>query len=495
LEKQKKEFIMKKQTIFLIIIAATFLLPQSHFQSFISHVNSLSDPAARNGAVDSFMVFARSKGIPFIEGNEANFLYRGNVNSAQLAGDFNGWSPQVMTKLSTTNFYYTTKTFELNARLDYKIVTNGNNWILDPENPNTVSGGFGPNSELAMPEYVQPWEIKNNPAINKGRVVDRNIFSSNTQSNYQLKIYLPYGYDSTKAYPTVYFQDGFEYITLASGVIVLDNLIAANLIEPVIGVFVRPNNRNDEYAGSKRNQYRLFFVNELVPFIDSGFAADKSAEKRLVMGDSFGGNISALISYHHAEVFGNCGLHSAAFWPNGFETYNLIMNGETKDIKYVSVWGTYESLWQNMRNFRDTMRIKGYDFDALELPEGHSWGLWRATIDTIIMKTFPFIPSNVEEETGGIINAFKLEQNYPNPFNPSTKIGFSLPVEAMVYVRVYNVLGQEVVTLLNESKGLGSHTIQFDASAFSSGVYYYKIEAMGVNGFSYKDVKKMILVK
>lgn len=236
----------------------------------------------------------------------------------------------------------------MNARLDYKFVVNGSTWILDPENPNRVSGGFGPNSELAMPEYIQPWEIKYNPGINHGSVIYRTIYSMQTASNYQLQIYLPFGYDTLKTYPTVYFQDGGEYVSLGSAVNVIDNLIDSAKIEDVIAVFVTPNNRNDEYAGSKRNQYRLFFVNEFVPYIDSNFSTIKNPSGRLVLSDSFGANISALISYNHPDVFGNCGLHSGAFWTNGYEAYNLIVNCPVKNIKFCSVLGTYESLFTNM---------------------------------------------------------------------------------------------------------------------------------------------------
>ena len=99
----------------------------------------------------------------------------------------------------------------------------------------------------------------------------RTFFSTNVDTNYQLSIYFPPGYDSLTrtTYPSVYFQDGSEYISLGSAVNVLDNLLDSSKIQPVIGVFVTPNNRNEEYAGSLRNQYRLFFVNELVPFIES----------------------------------------------------------------------------------------------------------------------------------------------------------------------------------------------------------------------------------
>ncbi len=72
-------------------------------------------------------------------------------------------------------------------------------------------------------------------------------------------------------YPTVYFQDGSEYISLGKAVNVIDNLLDSSKIQPVIAVFVKPNNRDVEYQGSLRNQYRLFFVNELVPYIDANY--------------------------------------------------------------------------------------------------------------------------------------------------------------------------------------------------------------------------------
>ncbi len=86
---------------------------------------------------------------------------------------------------------------------------------------------------------------------------------------------------------------------------------------------------------------------------------------------------------------------------------------------------------------------------------------------------------------------FALHQNYPNPFNPSTEIAFDLPTASSVTLKIYNILGQEVLTLLNnESVGAGSHAYRFDASNLSSGIYFYKIQAG-----SFDAVRKMMLVK
>ncbi len=89
-----------------------------------------------------------------------------------------------------------------------------------------------------------------------------------------------------------------------------------------------------------------------------------------------------------------------------------------------------------------------------------------------------------------IPNVFKLYNNYPNPFNPSTKIKFDIPSNQSVKLRVYDLLGREVTTLVNESLKPGKYEISFDAAKYSSGVYFYKLEA---NDFT--DIKKMILIK
>ena len=85
---------------------------------------------------------------------------------------------------------------------------------------------------------------------------------------------------------------------------------------------------------------------------------------------------------------------------------------------------------------------------------------------------------------------YSVSQNYPNPFNPSTKINFALPKQGLVTIKVYDMLGKEIETLVNEVKSAGKYTVDFNGSKLSSGVYFYRIQA---NDFI--DVKRMMLVK
>ncbi|MGE5440994.1 MAG: T9SS type A sorting domain-containing protein, partial [Bacteroidota bacterium] len=87
-------------------------------------------------------------------------------------------------------------------------------------------------------------------------------------------------------------------------------------------------------------------------------------------------------------------------------------------------------------------------------------------------------------------------QNYPNPFNPSTTISFDLRTNANVTLKIYSVLGEEVLTLMNGSLMPAGHKIlSFNASNLPSGMYIYRLEAKGIDGSNFTGIKKMMLLK
>jgi len=124
--------------------------------------------------------------------------------------------------------------------------------------------------------------------------------------------------------------------------------------------------------------------------------------------------------------------------------------------------------------------IMGFDFP--NPPESAQWYMddYKLTrIDTTVgIKDFS-VPTK-----------YTLNQNYPNPFNPSTTIKYEIPELSFVTLKVYDVLGDEITTLINEEKPIGNYEIEFNASKLPSGVYFYKLEA-GV----FISTKKMILIK
>ncbi len=100
------------------------------------------------------------------------------------------------------------------------------------------------------------------------------------------------------------------------------------------------------------------------------------------------------------------------------------------------------------------------------------------------------IPTDVRENNFSLVNDYKLEQNYPNPFNPSTQIDYQIPKSGFVTLKVYDILGREVATLVNHEKRAGKYSIVFNNSNLSSGIYFYRLQAG-----SYTEVRKMMLLK
>lgn len=119
-----------------------------------------------------------------------------------------------------------------------------------------------------------------------------------------------------------------------------------------------------------------------------------------------------------------------------------------------------------------------------------SGAIWVGTINKGLSVYYPPL-SDVEDGPGtGVIRSYSLSQNYPNPFNPSTRITYAIPQEEFVSLKIYNVLGSEVATMVNEVKRAGSHSVEFNASKLPSGVYIYTIKAG-----QFMDSRKLLLLK
>jgi len=120
------------------------------------------------------------------------------------------------------------------------------------------------------------------------------------------------------------------------------------------------------------------------------------------------------------------------------------------------------------------MWYSGYD--------GSIWRIGYATDSTLV--------SINSEHPNLTPNSYRLDQNYPNPFNPSTVISYQIPLTGFVTLKVYDVLGNEIATLINEEQNAGSHSIDFNAAQLSSGIYFYRLDTE-----KFSETKSMILIK
>ncbi len=126
--------------------------------------------------------------------------------------------------------------------------------------------------------------------------------------------------------------------------------------------------------------------------------------------------------------------------------------------------------------------------------DGEEFGLFAALPDGNVIQLSQGVVS-VDNNASLIPTKFSLEQNFPNPFNPSTIISFNLAVQSDVSLRIFNILGQEIVMLANKTMSAGTNQINFDASNLNSGIYLYQLEANGIDGTNFKSTRKMMLTK
>jgi hypothetical protein len=187
--------------------------------------------------------------------------------------------------------------------------------------------------------------------------------------------------------------------------------------------------------------------------------------------------------------------------PNGGEHFLM---GDTTQITWTSNEVNSVKIELSITDGMDWLTIEEstpsdgvYDW-IVEAPYT-SWNCWMkisnvndSTIYDISDTTFEIdMLPGVDDSTDTIIPyKFTLFQNYPNPFNPSTKIKYEIPERSFVSINVYDLLGDEIATLVNEEKPAGTYEVEFDGTGLPSGIYFYKL-----SGDNFSDTRKMLLLK
>ncbi len=367
------------------------------FNSYLTKVASINDSISRTQSLDSLWSYlsAHNK-IPFVVADSVAFLYRGNANSVAWAGDFSQWNPSfVGLKVGNSNVWMCLKTFPSNSRLDYKIVLNSTNWIIDLANPLRQNSGYGENSVLKMPYYEEPHQTIYQNGITYGTFSTRQIiYSTQLAYNVAYRIYTPFGYENLSNLPVIYITDGQEYAdgTLGCMLNVLDNMIHEGSIKPVIAVFIDP--RNTETAENRRvtelncnPQYAKFLATELVPHIDTTYKTAPLRESRAILGTSMGGLNSAYMGATYSNIFKLIAIQSPAFWYNN-SVYTPYENGPMLNLKIFLSTGTIFDTQPEALRLKAILQAKGYPFKYIETNESHSWGNWKALLDDVLIYFF-----------------------------------------------------------------------------------------------------------
>jgi hypothetical protein len=185
-------------------------------------------------------------------------------------------------------------------------------------------------------------------------------------------------------------------------------------------------------------------------------------------------------------------------WMNGsLYTFTYDPNGNLVN-ELIQEW--LNGLWTNYRQSTFTYDAHGNELAGNNtmwsgsswVPADYNFPLpwydltgYRIIISYILINT-----AGVSGEMSNIVSGYSLSQNYPNPFNPTTTIEYVICLQSSVSLKVYDVLGREVATLVNEVTQPGTYTVQWNSAYLASGMYFYKLQTG-----QYSDVKKMMLVK
>jgi hypothetical protein len=193
---------------------------------------------------------------------------------------------------------------------------------------------------------------------------------------------------------------------------------------------------------------------------------------------------------------------------NAFETnssilYNnhIYLSGSRGGISYASIYDLQgNALWRFLYPpFNNFTFYSGKNVFLDKNRNIYLFGMLTDT-DSLFIYKFSPLPTSIFGSSQNIASEHKLFQNYPNPFNPVTKINYELPKDGRVKLVIYDILGREIKTLVNELKQAGKYIVEFNGTQFASGVYFYRIQVEGqgsavAEGRSYTAVKKMVLIK
>jgi len=326
----------------------------------------------------------------------------------RIVSDVTGWGEHpdgtfdvtagTMNRVGRTDWYSLQANVAPCARIEYLIAYGPTDFRLDPHNPRQAAGpqlGGLPASEFVMPGYLPPPEFAYPPALPAGLITEATVESPVLRGPCRLTVYTPSGYRDDGEYPVAVFLD------LRSGQVsrVLDWLIAHRAIEPIVAVFVGPKSRGNDYlAGAPM---RTFLTDELPTWMASRYGVSRSADKRAIIGISFGAKdaLDASMSSGGAASAAT----AAGRQTDGFGRLGLLIPGRRigrADIAAIAerrnlhlrvaiLAGQYDRAnVETARSLRQALADAGQTVDYTEVPEGHSAVTWTYNLRVVLVSLF-----------------------------------------------------------------------------------------------------------
>jgi len=358
------------------------------FPAWRQRIEQTAEPQLQD-EIQKFLRLLGTVGTPLIDGLAVHFIYYDpRAHHVAVTGEFTDWGrtgvTMPLTPLRHTGIFHNTLQLEGPARLEYKVVVDGQ-VISDPFCLHTADNGMGgQNSYFVVGDFHEPPELSWIPTIPHGRVEEFDFESRRLGNRRRLHIYLPPSYDAepSQRFPTLYVHDGGEYLHRGHLPTVLDNLIFSREIGPLIAIMVDPVMRGREYRASE--DYAAFLELELLPHMERRYRTLAQRESRGVMGASLGGLISFYVALSRPHLFSRVGGQSSALHLEEAKIMALLTRVSARTTFYLDV-GRYEPRYlpthQRMVAMLNTL---GHPCLFQQLGSGHNWTSWRTHLKDLL---------------------------------------------------------------------------------------------------------------
>lgn len=323
--------------------------------------------------------------LPITHNDRAYFLYKGNAESVMLVGDWTYWQPAItLQKIEHTDLFYGIQEFHPTARLQYKLIVDGN-WILDPSNTHSSIEGFGQNSEFWMPKYRdESWLEPHSKVVHHGNVKRLEFYSKLLGEKREIFLYTPeYHHTDGFSLPLLLVHDGAEALSIGKFHHILDNLQSAGKIPPCAALFITPKDRIGEYALNA--SYPDFCIHEalheaLAQWKKWNVPISEDSSKRSITGASLGGLLATKTSLQFPKDIGVCIAQSPSYWWNQAEIFHSPYLKNAPKVEFHLQTGTVcdaqkmtESMFHRLKHLGATVLYQ-------EFHQSHTWGNWRTNL-------------------------------------------------------------------------------------------------------------------